>query len=310
MTTLLPSTWKIPRLILSHQMQHVVRIFSTNIADFRPTHVIFNDALTMKITAVHPVRSTFKRVSVVHSAEQLPFGPYCAGVSGHCLSARIENDLLRNVDGIWAVSRAIQDYAWEHGRLKTKFLVHSRNTFLSNKTRGLPIIRNNVDRDEVGMINPCPYKGLSIVLALAKRLPQIKFVTWESWGSEPEHIEMLRSLPNVQVMPTTLNTTEIWDRIKVLIAPSIWYEAWGIVVTEAQLRGIPVIASNAGGLPEAKLGLPYCIPVKIALVKLMTDDEAYLALAGLTAVKTGEWIQSLDCRAHEKWLLSMMDNNE
>ncbi|KAK4222768.1 glycosyltransferase [Podospora fimiseda] len=301
-----------------HPIMHdAVRIYSTHISDFRPTHVIFNDALTMKITAVHPLRSTFKRISVIHSAEQLPFGPYCAGVSGHCLSARIENNLLRNVDGIWAVSRAIQDYAWEHGRLKTKFMIHSRNTFLSDKTRGLPKVRNNVERDEVGMINPCPYKGLSILLALAKKLPHIKFVTWESWGSEPEDMEILRALPNVQVLPTTLNTNEIWDRIRILLAPSIWYEAWGIVVTEAQLRGIPVIASNAGGLPEAKVGVPYCIPVKIvsgerqeALVKLMTDREAYLALVSLTAAKTRAWLEGLDCRAHEKWLLSMVDENE
>ncbi|KAK4162918.1 glycosyltransferase [Cladorrhinum sp. PSN259] len=295
---------------LSPQIQDAIRIFSTHIADFRPTHVIFNDALTMKITAVHPARSTFKRVSVVHSAEQLPFGPYVAGVSGHCLSARVENDLLRHVDGIWTVSKAIQDYAWEHGGLKTKYMVHSRNTFLSNQTRGMPMVRNNVDRDEVGMINPCPYKGLSILLALAKRLPHIKFVTWESWGSEPEHIDMLRSLPNVQVLPTTLHTNEIWDRIKVLLAPSIWYEAWGIVVTEAQLRGIPVISSNAGGLPEAKLGIPYIIPVKLISGERQGRREAYLALASLTAVKTGEWLQGLDTRAHEKWLLSMTDENE
>jgi hypothetical protein len=96
------------------------------------------------------------------------------------------------------------------------------------------------------------------------------------------------------------------------------------------LRGIPVIASNAGGLPEAKIGLPYCIPVNMvtgerhpngdyvvpeqdmkpweeALVTVMTDNEAYQALTTLTATKAAEWLCNLDDRAHEKWLLSMMD---
>jgi glycosyltransferase involved in cell wall biosynthesis len=101
-------------------------------------------------------------------------------------------------------------------------------------------------------------------------------------------------------------------------------------VTEAQLRGIPVIASNAGGLPEAKIGLPYCIPVKEvtgerqangdyvipeqditpweqALEKVMTDRAEYQTLQALTATKSAEWLRGLDPRGHEKWLLSMVE---
>lgn len=104
-------------------------------------------------------------------------------------------------------------------------------------------------------------------------------------------------------------------------------------MTEAQLRGIPFIASDAGGLLEAKIGLPYCIPVNLvtgkrhpngdyvvpeqdikqwqeALLELMTDREAYQALASLTAIKAAEWLRNLDDRAHEKWLRSLMDENE
>jgi hypothetical protein len=53
---------------------------------------------------------------------------------------------------------------------------------------------------------------------------------------------------------------EAWRDIKVLIVPSLWFEAWGIVVIEAHLRGIPVIASDAGALTEAMLGLDYIVP--------------------------------------------------
>ncbi|SPQ23368.1 79efb7ab-ed50-461e-8ab4-d5c3b9653b8a [Thermothielavioides terrestris] len=311
-------------------MQTLIRLFSEHIAKFKPTHVVFNDPITMKITAFHPDRDTFKRVNIIHTAEQLPFGPFCAGVDGHCLSPAVENEMLRGLDGVWAVSKAVQEYAWVHGKLETKFLVHPPLTYLDKETGGMPVVRHNIDKDEIGMVNPCPHKGLSILVALAKKFPHMKFVTWKSWGSRTMHIQQLEALPNVKIEPTTQNTDEIWDRIKVLLAPSLWYEAWGIVVTEAQLRGIPVIASNAGGLPEAKIGIPYCIPVKEvtgerhangdyvvpeqdiapwaeALETVMTDRDAYQDLATLTATKASEWLRGMDPRAHEKWLLSMME---
>jgi glycosyltransferase involved in cell wall biosynthesis len=112
--------------------------------------------------------------------------------------------------------------------------------------------------------------------------------------------------------------------------PSVCNEAWGAVVTEAQLRGIPVIASNAGGIPEAKIDLPYVIPVNAvtgevdpktgdyivpeqdmapwvdAVASLMAQDTSeYEELSDYTARKTVQWIRSLDPRAQEKWLLSM-----
>jgi glycosyltransferase involved in cell wall biosynthesis len=112
--------------------------------------------------------------------------------------------------------------------------------------------------------------------------------------------------------------------------PSVWNEAWGAVITEAQLRGIPVIASDAGGIPEAKIDLPYLVPVKMvtgevdpktgdyivpkqdivpwehALTKLMARDTSeYEELSDYTARKTVQWIRGLDQRAQEKWLLGM-----
>ena len=47
----------------------------------------------------------------------------------------------------------------------------------------------------------------------------------------------------------------ILSKVDLILAPSLWLEAWGMVVTESLLRGIPAIVSDAGGLPEAGLGI-------------------------------------------------------
>ena len=180
-------------------MHALVGFFSKHIREFKPTHVIFNDPVTMKATAaLVSVNKDFCRINIIHTAEQIPFGPFVAGVDGHCLSPRVENELLRGLDGVWSVSKAVQDYAMTYGQLKTEFIVHPALTYLDNETRGMPVIRNNIDKDEIGMVNPCPHKGLAILVALAKQFPNFKFVTWKSWGSRSVHVEQLMALPNVK----------------------------------------------------------------------------------------------------------------
>jgi glycosyltransferase involved in cell wall biosynthesis len=128
----------------------------------------------------------------------------------------------------------------------------------------------------------------------------------------------------------------VWDTTRALLMPSLWCEAWGLVAVEAQIRGIPVLSSDAGAIPEAKLGLPYIIPVKPlppakkdqngklyfdvpeqdidawveALTKVMTSQEEYKRLSDLCAEVTGKWALNLDARAHEKWMLEMMPSTK
>jgi hypothetical protein len=190
------------RDVLSEALAALVKMWSTQITDFQATHVVFNDGLTMKITdqmlrsAGPGPKPRFKRVCVVHSAEQLPFGPFCARLSGHCLSPPTESRLLRGVDGVWTVSRGIQKYAMEHGNLPTDFFVHSTWTYLEGGN--IPMRRTNVGKTEVGLVNACALKGLPIFVELAKRLPHIQFVTWKSWGTKPWHLDELAKLPNVK----------------------------------------------------------------------------------------------------------------
>ena len=47
-----------------------------------------------------------------------------------------------------------------------------------------------------------------------------------------------------------------------------------MIVMDAMLRGIPVLASNVGGLPESKLGIDYVLPVApIEIYEDRRDDR-------------------------------------
>jgi glycosyltransferase involved in cell wall biosynthesis len=118
---------------------------------------------------------------------------------------------------------------------------------------------------------------------------------------------------------------EAWRDIKVLLVPSLWFEAWGIVLVEAHLRGIPVISSDAGALPEAMLGLNYIVPVNpikgnrndkgtyivpdqdiepwVDIVnKLMRNKSEYEEISMKVRDTTSHWLKNMDELALENWL--------
>jgi len=113
----------------------------------------------------------------------------------------------------------------------------------------------------VTMINPCELKGVSIFIALAQAFPDVEFAAVPTWGADQDLVDRLRAMPNVHILKAANDIEEILSQTRVLLAPSLWYETFGYVVPEAMLRGIPVLAGDIGGLPEAKLGVDYVLPV-------------------------------------------------
>jgi glycosyltransferase involved in cell wall biosynthesis len=123
-----------------------------------------------------------------------------------------------------------------------------------------PLVRPERYRVEPGgknvtIVCPVPLKGVEIALGLAARRPDIPFVFLESWRLSPVQRLGLnrrtRTAPNISLRSPTHDMRTIYGETKLLLVPSRWPEAWGRVVSEAQVSGIPVLASDHGGLPES-----------------------------------------------------------
>lgn len=107
----------------------------------------------------------------------------------------------------------------------------------------------------ITMINPSQVKGISTFWEIARRMPDERFLLVESWTIPPKRIaaidKKLAEFPNVRFLRRRPNVGDVYSQTKLLLVPSIWEEAFGRVVIEAQSCGIPVVASKRGGLPEA-----------------------------------------------------------
>jgi glycosyltransferase involved in cell wall biosynthesis len=158
-------------------------------------------------------------------------------------------------------------------------------------------------------------KGVDIALEIARRRTDQSFIFIESWSRSPEEAENIRremkSLTNVAILPSTLDLSEIFTSAKLLLMPSRLEEGWGRTATEAQLCGIPVLASNRGNLSKTvgpggrTLDLEAGLDVWLSEFDRMTRDPEYFeelsraarehgnrVLAGLSAA-VSDFVQAL-----------------
>jgi glycosyltransferase involved in cell wall biosynthesis len=95
-----------------------------------------------------------------------------------------------------------------------------------------------------------PEKGIATLVSAAEQLPKIQF----SVAGEGNLMNGLRqrALSNLKFLGF-LNTHELEDfycRARFIVVPSLCFETFCLVAAEAMSYGLPIIASNLGGLKE------------------------------------------------------------
>lgn len=107
---------------------------------------------------------------------------------------------------------------------------------------------------KVLFVNPTPIKGVELMFALAQQCPDLRFLVVESWNLEPNWRERCRGrarvLGNIDWLAPTDDMRTVYGQSRVLLMPSVWEESFGRTVVEAQLNGLPALASRRGALPE------------------------------------------------------------
>ena len=220
-------------------------------------------------------------IYIAHTPQAFPFGP----ASFYPNENGIE--LLRQSAAIIAIGQQTAAYINKWSGLKPVILhppIYRQPPFT---------VDSSVDRPFITIINPSPVKGISIFLELAKRLPEHRFAALIGWSTPTEDLEMLRSVPNIRVFNPVRDIDEIYSKTKILLMPSLYQEGFGLTVVEAMLRGIPVLASDYGGLVDAKLGIDYLLPIHpIEKYQNQFDNRSY-PIPIIPEQDIGPWLQAL-----------------
>ena len=220
-------------------------------------------------------------VYLVRATIAVPFGPDSSARN------QPKTEMLRHADAIVGVSEYVAGYVRQWSGMDA---VHVPISLLE-PVNMQPLGR--FDNPYVMMVNPCAVKGIAVFLALAEHAPDLQFAAVPTWGTSSADLIALRRQANVRVIDPVEDLDDLFRQTRVALVPSLWAEARSRVVLEAMMHGVPVIASDVGGLHEAKLGVPYLLPVNPITEYHSTVDENMVPVATVPEQDVSEWLAVL-----------------
>jgi glycosyltransferase involved in cell wall biosynthesis len=298
----------------------LVKRVRTTIAEVRPDWVVVpSDDPGSMVLAAALGAAPDRVVYLTYTIQQLPFGPSAFYPSAGGAA------LVRRAAGTLAISRAAQRYVHDWAGIQADLLYPP-------VYGSIPEPRTDDGSGAITMVNPCGYKGLPIFLSLAEAFPDLPFLAVPTWGTTADDRTQLARRANIEIAEPVDDIGLVLRRTRMLVVPSLWDETFGFTCVDAMLRGIPVLASAVGGLTEAKLDVPYLLPVRRIesydatadrarpvpvippqdtapwrdAVHRLLDDPAHRAdVADMSRAAAVSFVESLDEGALEQYLASL-----
>jgi surfactin synthase thioesterase subunit/glycosyltransferase involved in cell wall biosynthesis len=257
--------------------------FTEQIGDFAPDVILSSTDDPAQVLLEAALRAEASRVVYLARATlPLPFGPDCA------FPSPAKTAMLRHVDKIVGVSRYVSEYVVKWGGADA---VHVPISLIEP---GPHPVCGRFDNEFVMMVNPSATKGISVFLKLAAAMPDVKFAAVPTWGTNAEDLSGLRGHANVTVLDPVDDIRQILRRARVMLIPSLWAEARSRMVIESLVHGVPVLASDVGGLGEAMMGVPYLLPVNRITTYHPRLDENMVPVAEIPEQEIGPWKATLE----------------
>jgi surfactin synthase thioesterase subunit/glycosyltransferase involved in cell wall biosynthesis len=256
-------------------------IFAAEIARQRPDVVLTSTDDTAQVLLKEALQRQARVVYLARAPLALPFGPESAFPSDE------KTQRIRRCNAVVGVSQYVADY------IKRWAGIDAVHVPIALMEPGDWPELGRFDNEFVTMVNPSAVKGVAIFLALADAFPAVKFAAVPMWGTTADDRTALAARPNVTLLQPVDDINMLLKRSCVLLVPSLWAEARSRMIMEAMLRGVPVMAADVGGIPEAKLGVPYLLPVRQIEHYEPRVDEQMVPVACVPAQEIGPWRAAL-----------------
>jgi glycosyltransferase involved in cell wall biosynthesis len=175
-----------------------------------------------------------------------------------CLDCRLLNDVRRRFSqaprGVAGVSSFIIEKHRDAGYFPRASVVRPIINSIDQAAQASP--RRDVEPGQpvrfgfIGTLHPT--KGIESIIEALARLPTDRWHLVVAGRGASDYMSLLRS--KVASLPVEflgfVSPDEFYENIDVVTVPSVWHDPLPRVLLEAFSRGIPVIASRRGGIPE------------------------------------------------------------